>query len=139
MSAPLTLAVCGNIPQHKLNITVDATASRVDIARLKCMLKCVFSLSEEEAQVLTYLILRGRGAIAKDIAEALGRNPEVVRRALRSLYMHSLVVRRPYPLRRGGRAYLYEVPEHIVEAVAKLCREVQELDELVKSRGNGKG
>ncbi len=92
-----------------------------DETRLKCMLKCVFSLSEEEAQVLTYLIRRGSKAIVKDIAADLGRNPEVVRRALRRLHAKSLVARRPYPLRKGGRAYIYEVPREVVELVVNLC------------------
>ena len=92
-----------------------------DETRLKCMLKCVFSLSEEEAQVLTYLIKKNSRAIVKDIASELGRNPEVVRRALRRLHSKSLVIRRPYPLRKGGRAYIYEVPREVVELVINLC------------------
>ncbi len=92
-----------------------------DETKLKCMLKCVFSLSEEEAQVLTYLIKRGTRAIVKDIASDLGRNPEVVRRALRRLHAKSLVTRRPYPLRKGGRAYVYEVPKEVTELVINLC------------------
>ena len=106
------------------NIRVDESIEEVKImseAKLKCLLKCSFSLSEEEAQVLTYLILRGRGEIPKDIARAIGRNPEVVRRALRELYRRGLVTRRPYPLRRGGRAYLYEVPRELVDAFTDVC------------------
>jgi len=102
----------------------------VNVTRMKCLLKCVLSLNEEEAQVLSYLIVHGRGAIAKDIARSLGRNPEVVRRALRSLYARSLVVRRPYPLRRGGRAYMYEVPQSLVKALMGVC---SKMDELIKS------
>ena len=102
----------------------------VNVTRMKCLLKCVLSLNEEEAQVLSYLIVHGRGAIAKDIARSLGRNPEVVRRALRSLYARSLVVRRPYPLRRGGRAYMYEVPQNLVKALMNIC---SKMDELIKS------
>lgn len=102
----------------------------VNVARLKCLLKCVLSLNEEEAQVLSYLIAQGRGAIAKDIAEALGRNPEVVRRALRSLYMRHLVTRKPYPLRRGGRAYMYEVPKPLVKALLSICKK---MDDLIKT------
>jgi len=105
----------------------------INIARLKCMLKCVLSLNEEEAQVLSYLIAQGRGAIAKDIAEALERNPEVVRRALRSLYMRGLVTRKPYPLRRGGRAYMYEVPKPLVRALLSVCRKMDELIKTVAS------
>ena len=101
--------------------------SRIDEARLRCIAKCVFSLSEEEAQILAYLIRRNKRAIVKDIAEELERNPEVVRRALRGLYMRSLVTRRPYPLRRGGRAYIYEVPPHVIEVVTKVCKYINEV------------
>lgn len=110
---------------------------RANAARLKCILKCAFSLNEEEAQVLAYLVSRSRGAIAKDIAEALDRNPEVVRRALRSLHSKSLVVRRPYPLRRGGRAYLYEVPDDIVTALTEICSKVSEVIEMINSNKRG--
>ncbi|GEM_PF-6060109 len=102
----------------------------VNVTRMKCLLKCVLSLNEEEAQVLSYLIVHGHGAIAKEIAAALGRNPEVVRRALRGLYARNLVVRRPYPLRKGGRAYIYEVPRSLVETLMGICSKV---DELIKS------
>lgn len=102
----------------------------VNVTRMKCLLKCVLSLNEEEAQVLSYLIVHGQGAIAKDIAAALGRNPEVVRRALRGLYSRNLVVRRPYPLRKGGRAYIYEVPRSLVETLMSICSKV---DDLIKS------
>lgn len=105
----------------------------INIARLKCMLKCVLSLNEEEAQVLSYLIAQGKGAIAKDIAEALDRNPEVVRRALRSLYVRGLVTRRPYPLRRGGRAYMYEVPQPLVKALLSICKKMDELINTIAS------
>ena len=96
--------------------------------RLRCVLKCVFSLSEEEAQVLAYLITNERGGIARDIASALGRNPEVVRRALRSLYARSLVIRRPYPLRRGGRAYLYQTSPELVKNVVSICERIASLE-----------
>ncbi len=99
--------------------------------RLRCVLKCVFSLSEEEAQVLAYLITHERGGIAKDIAAALSRNPEVVRRALRSLYARSLVVRKPYPLRRGGRAYLYQTPPDLVKNVASICEKIASLEQAL--------
>ncbi len=99
--------------------------------RLRCVLKCVFSLSEEEAQVLAYLITHERGGIAKDIASALGRNPEVVRRALRSLYARSLVIRRPYPLRRGGRAYLYQTPPDLVKNVINICERIASLEQTL--------
>lgn len=89
--------------------------------RLKCLLKCSYSLSEEEAQVLSYLIIRGRGDIPKNIAKAVNRNPEVVRRALRELYKRGLVSRRPYPLRRGGRAFLYEASNGIIDVVISTC------------------
>ena len=99
--------------------------------RLRCVLKCVFSLSAEEAQVLAYLITHERGGIAKDIASALGRNPEVVRRALRSLYARSLVIRRPYPLRRGGRAYLYQTPPDLVKNVINICERIASLEQTL--------
>jgi predicted transcriptional regulator len=99
-----------------------------NLQRLRCVLKCVFSLSEEEAQVLAYLITNERGGIAKDIASALGRNPEVVRRALRSLYARSLVIRRPYPLRRGGRAYLYQTHPELVKNVISICERIASLE-----------
>ncbi|MET1101432.1 MAG: hypothetical protein ABWW69_02985 [Pyrodictiaceae archaeon] len=105
----------------------ETVTSRIDEARLRCIAKCIFSLSEEEAQILAYLIKKNKRAIVKDIAEELRRNPEVVRRALRGLYMKSLVTRRPYPLRRGGRAYIYEVPSHVIEVVTKVCRYVNEV------------
>ncbi len=101
-----------------------------NVTRMKCLLKCALSLNEEEAQVLSFLITHGRGAIAKEIAEALGRNPEVVRRALRGLYARNLVVRKPYPLRKGGRAYMYEVPHSLVETLMDICSRV---DALIKS------
>ncbi|BEP18200.1 hypothetical protein PYJP_15520 [Pyrofollis japonicus] len=102
-----------------------------DPQRLRCVLKCIFSLSEEEAQVLAYLITNERGGIAKDIANDLGRNPEVVRRALRSLYARSLVIRRPYPLRRGGRAYLYQAPLELVKNIAGICEKIAMLEKTV--------
>lgn len=101
-----------------------------NVTRMKCLLKCALSLNEEEAQVLSFLITHGKGAIAKEIAEALGRNPEVVRRALRGLYARNLVVRRPYPLRKGGRAYMYEVPHSLVETLMEICSKV---DTLIKT------
>ncbi len=107
--------------------------------RLKCLLKCVFSLSEEEAQVLTYLIRRGSKAIVKDIASELGRNPEVVRRALRRLHAKSLVTRRPYPLRKGGRAYVYEVPSEVVKLVSSLCEHARSAIEVILSSHSGNG
>jgi predicted transcriptional regulator len=105
----------------------------VDEERLRCVLKCALSLSEEEARVLAYLVRTGRGSLASDIAATLGRNPEVVRRALRSLYARSLVTRRPYPLRRGGRAYLYEARQSLVEAIADLCLKMEEFTRRVGS------
>ena len=105
----------------------------LNVTRLKCLLKCVLSLNEEEAQVLSYLIVQGRGAIAKEIASALHRNPEVVRRALRSLYARSLVRRRPYPLRRGGRAYMYEVPQPLIRTLVSVCNKMDELIKTVES------
>jgi predicted transcriptional regulator len=106
-----------------------------NMQRLRCLLKCVFSLSEEEAQVLAYLVVNEKGGIAKDIAEALRRNPEVVRRALRSLYSRSLVVRRPYPLRRGGRAYLYQASPGLARNIVKVCEQVEGLVSRVKRSG----
>jgi len=103
--------------------------------RLKCVLKCAFSLTEEEAKVLAYLVVENNKAIAKDIAESLNRNPEVVRRALRSLHTKSLVVRKPYPLRKGGRAYLYEVPQKLIEMFSELC---EKLDTIVEEFSNNK-
>ena len=110
-----------------------------DENRLKCLLKCVFSLSEEEAQVLTYLIRKGTRAIVKDIAAELGRNPEVVRRALRRLHSKSLVSRRPYPLRKGGRAYIYEVPGDVVKLVTNLCEYARSAAATVLSHGGDGG
>ena len=108
-----------------------------DEARLRCIAKCIFALNEEGAQILVYLIKKNRGAIVKEIARDLGRNPEVVRRALRTLYARSLVERRPYPLRRGGRAYIYQPAPGVVEAVRKVCHYVHKVvDELVKNNKN---
>lgn len=118
------------LPSQQASSDHSADSHYVNVTRMKCLLKCVLSLNEEEAQVLSYLIVHGHGAIAKDIAAALGRNPEVVRRALRGLYMRNLVVRRPYPLRKGGRAYIYEVPRSLVETLMSICSKV---DELIKS------
>lgn len=129
----------GLSPWYRSDVDQARPLARANAARLKCILKCAFSLNEEEAHVLAYLVSRGRGAIAKDIAEALGRNPEVVRRALRSLHSKSLVVRRPYPLRRGGRAYLYEVPDNIVVALTEICKKVSEVIEMVNDRRNNGG
>jgi predicted transcriptional regulator len=117
----------GQLDEEARKLIVQA----YDETKLKCMLKCVFSLSEEEAQVLAYLIRRGTKAIVKDIASELGRNPEVVRRALRRLHAKSLVVRRPYPLRKGGRAYVYEVPKEVTELVINLCEYARTATTLV--------
>ncbi len=91
---------------------------------MKCLLKCVLGLSEEEAQVLELMLKKGGRWLVIDIAKALDRNPEVVRRALRRLTAKNLVVRRPYPLRRGGRAYIYEVPENVAKEIAGLCSKI---------------
>ncbi|KSW11790.1 hypothetical protein CF15_03010 [Pyrodictium occultum] len=132
-----TITRPGYATWYRSGVEQASMLAKANAARLKCILKCAFSLNEEEAHVLSYLITRGRGAIAKDIAEALGRNPEVVRRALRGLHAKSLVVRRPYPLRRGGRAYFYEVPDHIVAALTEVCEKVGEVIELVNNNRNG--
>ncbi|RUM48062.1 MAG: hypothetical protein DSY37_00630 [Hyperthermus sp.] len=113
-----------------LYLHLNQDAYHVNITRLKCLLKCVLSLNEEEAQVLSFLIVQGRGLIAKDIASSLNRNPEVVRRALRSLYSRKLVSRKPYPLRRGGRAYMYEVPRPLIRMLMSIC---MKMDELMKT------
>jgi len=93
----------------------------IDEARLRCVLKCLLGLSEEEAYVLAYLLMNPRPATAKDIATATGRNQEVVRRALRKLYTRGLINRRPFPLRRGGRAYIYEPRSDLIDKLQSLC------------------
>ena len=115
----------------------QTSESSYNEARLRCIAKCIFALNEEAAQILVYLIRRGRGAIVKEIARDLERNPEVVRRALRLLYSKGLVQRRPYPLRKGGRAFLYEPVPGVVDAVLRVCKYVHGvIDELYQnSRG----
>ena len=104
---------------------------QINEARLRCVLKCLLNLSEEEAYVLTHLLLDPRPATAKDIAASSGRNQEVVRRALRKLYSKGLIERRPFPLRRGGRAYIYEPKPELVERLKELCRAAQHVVELM--------
>jgi len=94
----------------------------VEGSRLACTLKCLLGLGEEEAHVLAHLLVDGE-ATASQLAEETGRSVEVVRRALRRLYRRGLVERRPYPLRRGGRAYLYRAPPGLRQAVLRLCSE----------------
>ena len=108
----------------------------VDEARLRCVLKCLLGLSEEEAYVLAYLLMHPQPATAKDIAAATGRNQEVVRRALRKLYTRGLINRRPFPLRRGGRAYIYEPRDDLIGRLQELCKTAQSIiDEVVKRAG----
>ncbi|HIQ56344.1 MAG TPA: hypothetical protein EYH59_06705 [Pyrodictium sp.] len=99
-------------------------SEQVRVDRLKCMLKCIFGLSEEEAFVLAYFVLNSEKATVKEISTKIGRNPEVVRRALRKLYAKGLVDRQSYPLRRGGRAYIYSPKPGLVEALTRMCKEI---------------
>jgi len=106
--------------------TNDSEQVRTD--RLKCMLKCIFGLSEEEASILAYLVaLNLEKVTVKEISVKIGRNPEVVRRALRKLYAKGLVDRQPYPLRRGGRAYVYSPKSGLVETLVRICKEINKI------------
>ena len=109
----------------------------VDEARLRCVLKCLLGLSEEEAYVLAYLLIHPRPSTAKDIATATGRNQEVVRRALRKLYTRGLIDRRPFPLRRGGRAYIYEPRDDLIEKLQELCSTAQSIVDSAAGGGAG--
>ncbi len=109
----------------------------VDEVRLRCVLKCLLGLSEEEAYVLAYLLRHPQPATAKDIAMATGRNQEVVRRALRKLYTRGLIDRRPFPLRRGGRAYIYEPRDDLIEKLQELCNTAQSIVESAEGGGAG--
>ncbi len=112
--------------------------SEVNETRLRCVLKCLLGLSEEEAYVLAHLLLDPRPATAKDIAASSGRNQEVVRRALRKLYSKGLITRRPFPLRRGGRAYIYEPRPDLVEKLRELCKAAQHVVELMSQAAANK-
>ena len=111
-----------------LTSTSDTSnGEQIRVDRLKCMLKCVFGLSEEEAFVLAYLVSNSEKATVKEISVKIGRNPEVVRRALRKLYAKGLVNRQPYPLRRGGRAYVYSPKPGLAEALTRVCKEIDKI------------
>ncbi|HIP65239.1 MAG TPA: MarR family transcriptional regulator [Pyrodictium sp.] len=119
-----------------LNTILQDLVSSVDTSggeqvradRLKCMLKCIFGLSEEEASILAYLVASNLEKVTvKEISVKIGRNPEVVRRALRKLYTKGLVDRQPYPLRRGGRAYVYSPKSGLVETLTRICKEINRI------------
>ncbi len=114
-----------------------AELAHVDENRLKCVLKCLLGLSEEEAHVLAYLLLHPQPTTAKDIAYSAKRNQEVVRRALRKLYAKGLINRRPFPLRRGGRAYIYEPKKELLEKLHGLCKAAYDVVEVIKSAKTG--
>ncbi|NPA04840.1 MAG: MarR family transcriptional regulator [Crenarchaeota archaeon] len=117
---------------------VGLVVNPVEGSRLACTLKCLLGLGEEEAHVLAYLLVVGE-ATASRLAEETGRSVEVVRRALRRLYRRGLVERRPYPLRRGGRAYLYRAPGGLREAVLQLCSEASRVVSAGAVRGSRGG
>ena len=81
------------IIQDLVSTSDSSNGEQIRIDRLKCILKCVFSLSEEEAFVLAYLVSNAEKATVKEISVKINRNPEVVRRALRKLYAKGLVDR----------------------------------------------
>ncbi len=110
----------------------DTIQVNINENRLRCVLKCLLGLSEEEAYVLAYLLLHPKPTTAKDIAYSAKRNQEVVRRALRKLYSKGLINRRPFPLRRGGRAYIYEPRKELLDKLHELCKAAYNVVELLK-------
>lgn len=116
-----------DIAQSSTSASGTGNGEQIRVDRLKCMLKCIFGLSEEEAFVLAYLVSNSEKATVKEISVKVGRNPEVVRRALRKLYTKGLVDRQPYPLRRGGRAYIYSPKPDLAEALTRMCREIDKI------------
>lgn len=116
-----------DIAQSSTSASGAGNGEQIRVDRLKCMLKCIFGLSEEEAFVLAYLVSNSEKATVKEISVKVGRNPEVVRRALRKLYTKGLVDRQPYPLRRGGRAYIYSPKPDLAEALTRMCKEIDRI------------
>lgn len=86
---------------------------------MRCLVKCVLGISDLEAEIILKLIVARRPLSVLDVAKLTGRSRSYVQRALLKLTRLEGVRRRPLPLVRGGRRYLYEAGENLVRRLMR--------------------